>query len=149
MADGHRRNLGQGPTTQPKDVVISGTVENQVEFYNRFEHIVLLSAPLEVLIKRVRRRTNNPYGKSRKSRRRSLTTSGPLSHFCEATQPSSWTGNALLASSQTRSSGLYLRPDLPPTGPAISMVPVPVPGPQPDPTGSRQRSGRCANIRTR
>jgi shikimate kinase len=64
MADGHRRNLGQGPTTQPKDVVISGTVENQVEFYNRFEHIVLLSAPLEVLIKRVRGRTNNPYGKS-------------------------------------------------------------------------------------
>lgn len=46
------------------DIVVSGTVENQVHFYDRFEHIVLLSAPLEVLMKRLRDRTNNPYGKS-------------------------------------------------------------------------------------
>lgn len=30
------------------DVVISGTVENQGCFYDRFEHVVLLSAPVEV-----------------------------------------------------------------------------------------------------
>ena len=36
-----------------RDVVVSGTVENQVRFYDRFEHIVLLSAPLEVLTQRV------------------------------------------------------------------------------------------------
>jgi shikimate kinase len=47
-----------------QDVVVSGTVENQVQFYDRFEHIVLLSAPLEVLMRRLRNRTNNPYGKS-------------------------------------------------------------------------------------
>ena len=47
-----------------QDVVVSGTVENQVHFYDRFEHIVLLSAPLEVLMERLRDRTNNPYGKS-------------------------------------------------------------------------------------
>ena len=47
-----------------QDVIISGTVENQVHFYDRFEHIVLLSAPLEVLMQRLRERTNNPYGKS-------------------------------------------------------------------------------------
>ena len=47
-----------------RDVVVSGTVENQVTFYDRFEHVVLLSAPLEVLLQRVRGRTNNPYGKS-------------------------------------------------------------------------------------
>jgi shikimate kinase len=39
-------------------------VENQVHFYDRFEHVVLLSAPVEVLLQRLRDRTNNPYGKS-------------------------------------------------------------------------------------
>jgi shikimate kinase len=43
-------------------VVVSGTVENQGRFYDRFDHVVLLSAPLDVLIERVTKRTNNPYG---------------------------------------------------------------------------------------
>jgi shikimate kinase len=38
-------------------------VENQARFYDRFAHIVLLSAPLEVLLQRVTHRTDNPYGK--------------------------------------------------------------------------------------
>jgi len=46
------------------DVVVSGTAENQGRFYGRFKHVVLLSAPVEVLIKRVATRTNNPYGRS-------------------------------------------------------------------------------------
>lgn len=46
------------------EVVVSGTVENQGCFYDRFEHVVLLSAPLPVLVERVSRRTNNPYGKT-------------------------------------------------------------------------------------
>ena len=46
------------------DVVVSGAVENQGRFYDRFEHVVLLSVPLHVLIERVRSRTNNPYGKT-------------------------------------------------------------------------------------
>lgn len=46
------------------DIVVSGTVENQGVFYDRFEHIVLLSAPLDVLIDRIATRTNNPYGQS-------------------------------------------------------------------------------------
>ena len=44
------------------DVVVSGTVENQGQFYDRFEHVVLLSAPVDVLIRRITARTNNPYG---------------------------------------------------------------------------------------
>lgn len=44
------------------DVVVSGTVENQGRFYDQFDHVVLLSAPVEVLIDRVSTRTNNPYG---------------------------------------------------------------------------------------
>jgi shikimate kinase len=45
------------------DVVVSGVVENQARFYDSFAHIVLLSAPLEVLLQRVTQRTENPYGK--------------------------------------------------------------------------------------
>ena len=44
------------------DVVVSGTVESHGRFYHRFEYVVLLSAPLDVLLERVSRRTNNPYG---------------------------------------------------------------------------------------
>jgi shikimate kinase len=46
------------------DVIVSGTVENQGHFYDRFEHVVLLSAPLDILVERVRRRSTNPYGKT-------------------------------------------------------------------------------------
>jgi shikimate kinase len=45
-------------------VVVSGAVENQGSFYDRFEHVVLLTAPLPVLVERVSRRTSNPYGKT-------------------------------------------------------------------------------------
>ncbi len=44
-------------------IVVAGTVENQGAFYDRFDHVVLLTAPLSVLLDRVARRTNNPYGK--------------------------------------------------------------------------------------
>lgn len=46
------------------DVLVSGTVENQGRLYDRLQHVVLLSAPVHVLLDRVRRRTNNPYGRS-------------------------------------------------------------------------------------
>jgi shikimate kinase len=45
-------------------VVVSGTVENQGRFYDRFAAVILLSAPLDVLLHRLSVRTNNPYGKS-------------------------------------------------------------------------------------
>ncbi|MGD9959278.1 AAA family ATPase [Nocardioides sp.] len=45
-----------------RDLVVSGTVHNQGLFYDRFEHVVLLSAPIDVLLERVAGRTNNPYG---------------------------------------------------------------------------------------
>jgi shikimate kinase len=45
-------------------VAVSGTVENQVRFYHSFDDVVLLSAPIEVLLHRVRTRTNNPYGQA-------------------------------------------------------------------------------------
>ena len=42
---------------------VSGTTRNQVQFYWRFDHIVLLSAPADLLEQRLASRTNNPYGK--------------------------------------------------------------------------------------
>jgi len=42
---------------------VSGTTRNQVHFYPQFDHIVLLSAPADVLEQRLATRTNNPYGK--------------------------------------------------------------------------------------
>jgi shikimate kinase len=42
---------------------VQGTTRNQVVFYPLFDHIVLLSAPAEVLLERLRTRTTNPYGK--------------------------------------------------------------------------------------
>jgi shikimate kinase len=42
---------------------VQGTTRNQGAFYPWFEHIVLLSAPVEVLIERLTNRTTNPYGK--------------------------------------------------------------------------------------
>lgn len=43
-------------------IVVSGTVENQGLFYDQFDHVVLLSVPLETLLERVTTRTSNPYG---------------------------------------------------------------------------------------
>jgi dephospho-CoA kinase len=47
-----------GPT-----LYVSGTVSNQGRFYSRFDAVVLLSAPTEVLLDRVATRTTNDYGK--------------------------------------------------------------------------------------
>ena len=39
-----------------------GTVANQGKFYPRFDAVVLLSAPLDVILERVASRDSNPYG---------------------------------------------------------------------------------------
>ncbi|MBS2539730.1 AAA family ATPase [Catenulispora sp. NF23] len=43
---------------------VQGTVRNQGHFRDRFDHVVLLSAPAEVIIERLATRTDNPYGKN-------------------------------------------------------------------------------------
>lgn len=50
-------------------VLVSGTVANQGRFYDRFDHVILLSAPLAVLLDRVAKRSNNPYGKTPEQQR--------------------------------------------------------------------------------
>jgi adenylate kinase family enzyme len=43
---------------------VSGCVANQVSFYSRFDAIVLLSVPVDVLVDRVSSRRTNNYGKT-------------------------------------------------------------------------------------
>lgn len=47
---------------------VSGTVSNQGRFYLRFDAVVLLSAPVDVLLGRIERRTANDYGKTPEQR---------------------------------------------------------------------------------
>jgi len=51
---------------------VQGTVANQWRFYDRFDAVVLLTAPTDVVLDRVRRRTNNPFGKTAEERARIL-----------------------------------------------------------------------------
>ncbi len=74
---------------------VSGTVSNQGRFYARFHAVVLLSAPAEVLLRRIAARTTNDYGKSGDERDlilRHLAEVEPLlrascTHEVDATQP--------------------------------------------------------------
>ena len=75
-------------------VFVAGTVSNQGRFYDRFDAVVLLSAPPAVLLSRIESRTNNAYGKSGEQRElvlRHLTEVEPLlrrscTHEIDATQ---------------------------------------------------------------
>jgi shikimate kinase len=51
-------------STEDADVLfVSGCKSNQGKFYGQFDHIVLLSAPVSVLMERLATRTTNAYGK--------------------------------------------------------------------------------------
>jgi dephospho-CoA kinase len=74
---------------------VSGTVSNQGRFYPRFDSVVLLSAPVEVLLRRIEARTTNRYGKTAEDRELILSDvaeAEPLlratcTHEIDATQP--------------------------------------------------------------
>src|SRR3954452_13738583 len=82
----------EGPT-----LYVSGTVSNQGRFYPQFDAVVLLSAPAELLLRRIERRTTNPYGKTRDDREsvlRHLAEVGRCSAppaRTSSTPPSRWT----------------------------------------------------------
>src|SRR5579864_5606159 len=74
---------------------MSGTVSNQGRFYPRFDAVVLLSAPADVLLARIDSRTANNYGKTAAERDlvlRHLAEVEPLlratcTHEIDASQP--------------------------------------------------------------
>jgi len=47
-----------------RSLFVEGCVRNQSKFYDRFDAVVLLSAPADVILDRVARRTTNTYGKT-------------------------------------------------------------------------------------
>jgi shikimate kinase len=47
---------------------VSGCKSNQGKFYDQFDHVVLLSAPAEVMLDRIATRTTNPYGQGEEER---------------------------------------------------------------------------------
>ncbi|KDE96740.1 hypothetical protein Y900_030915 [Mycolicibacterium aromaticivorans JS19b1 = JCM 16368] len=60
-----------------KPLFVQGTVVNQGRFCDRFDAIVLLSAPTNVVFDRLARRTNNPFGKAQAERER---IAGDIAH---------------------------------------------------------------------
>jgi dephospho-CoA kinase len=74
---------------------VSGTVSNQGRFYSLFDAVVLLSAPAEVLLRRIESRATNDYGKALEERGlilSQLSEVEPLlratcTHEIDATQP--------------------------------------------------------------
>lgn len=47
-----------------RSLIVQGCVRNQTKFYDRFDAVVLLSAPADVILDRIERRTTNNYGKT-------------------------------------------------------------------------------------
>src|SRR4051794_13772909 len=55
-------------TEDAEVLFLAGCASNQTKFRDRFDLIVLLSAPLDVMLERVRTRTTNPFGNDRADR---------------------------------------------------------------------------------
>jgi dephospho-CoA kinase len=80
---------GQSP------LFVVGTVANQARWYDRFDAVVLLTAPLDVLLDRLRTRTNNPFGRTAQQRAavaRDVTEVEPrlrasATHVIDTTEP--------------------------------------------------------------
>ena len=78
-----------------RTLFVQGCVRNQGKFYDRFDAIVLLSAPAEVILDRIAGRTTNDWGKSpaeRASILHQLATVEPLlragcTHELDASRP--------------------------------------------------------------
>jgi dephospho-CoA kinase len=69
LPDGRQRwredAIGQLLAIEDADVLfVAGCEENQARFHPRFDVIILLSAPAEILAERLASRTGNPYGKT-------------------------------------------------------------------------------------
>jgi hypothetical protein len=64
---------------------VSGCVRNQGRFYDRFDAVVLLSAPADVLLERIDTRTTNPFGKRADERARILADLASVEPLLRAT----------------------------------------------------------------
>lgn len=91
--------------TRAAPLFVQGTVANQGRFYARFGAVVLLSAPVGVILRRLETRTTNAFGKAADERARVLrdiTQTEPLlragaTHELDATRPVSEVADSLVA----------------------------------------------------
>jgi len=58
------RMTGLLDSDDDRSLFVAGGARNQSKFYDRFDAVVLLSAPADVILDRVARRTTNEYGKT-------------------------------------------------------------------------------------
>jgi broad-specificity NMP kinase len=80
---------------QETTLYVSGAVSNQGVLYPRFDAVVLLSAPADVLLRRIESRTTNDFGKAAEERERivaDIAEVEPLlratcTHEIDSTQP--------------------------------------------------------------
>jgi hypothetical protein len=104
---------------QPRDtpLFVQGTVANQGRFYHRFDAVVLLTAPVEVIFDRLDTRTTNAFGKTPAQREqiaRDIAQVQPLlregaTHEIDTTQPLSEVVDTLISIAQNPS-GVLLEP---------------------------------------
>jgi dephospho-CoA kinase len=88
-----------------RTLYVSGCVSNQGRFYDRFDAVVLLSAPADVILSRIAARTTNDFGKSADERSQilaDLESTEPLlratcTHEIDTTRPVDDVVEALLA----------------------------------------------------
>lgn len=60
----HAKRMEELLDSEDADVLfVAGCVENQGAFYDRFDEIVLLTAPQDLIAERLTNRTTNPYGR--------------------------------------------------------------------------------------
>lgn len=59
-------------TEDAEMLFVSGCASNMRLFLDQFDHVILLSAPADLILERLATRTNNPYGKDPEERARVL-----------------------------------------------------------------------------
>lgn len=72
-------------THQQGTLFVAGCKSNQGKFYPLFDHVVLLSAPADVILARISSRENNNYGKSPEERDRILRDLAEIEPLLRAT----------------------------------------------------------------
>ena len=91
---------------------VSGCASNQGTFYDRFDAVVRLSAPVGVILERVAERTTNDYGRGAGERERILSDLAAVeprlratsTHELDATRPVEELVEALIAIGQSSKS---------------------------------------------
>ena len=82
---------------------VSGTVSNQGRFYDRFDAVVLLSAPAEVLLSRIQNRRQTPMARARNSGHWSCATWSTSNRFCGEPAPTNSTPPSVSRTPSTNS----------------------------------------------